>query len=352
VGEGFAACAATFALKVQGVPVLIERSPSQLESRSPPLVLDDAAVQLIGNQFGLEVFRGGHQLRRRLVKWGGETSSILQPALAIQGNVLFDRVKHVLQHIVGPDATRGAHAEWSLFSSNTDVPALRTELNCGRRVTVSCGIKISAHDDSSTSWVETSDSAWVYLFPISDGRGVFQATVPYVLSADVDDLIVQIIRNCSPQLKKLVAGIETPAVVYQSAPTFFRPLADPQWLSIGAAAVRFDPLCGDGTAQSLRTGALAAATCILATDQGAPGQAIEHYERRVGRSFAAHLRACSTFYHSGNFGPIWKQELLAIDAAAEATADTNPAPLKFALRNGMLVNSDQTSNTAAQEETS
>jgi hypothetical protein len=342
VGEGFAACAAALELKAQGAQVCIEGSPSRLVSRPPALVLDEAAVHLLRDQFGPEVLRGGHQLRRRLVRWGCETSSVLQPALAIHGDVLFHRVKHVLQHIVGPDVTKAAHADWSLFSANTGIPALRTEMNCGRRVTLSCEVRISAHDDFSTSWVETSDSGWVYLFPIGDDRGVFQATIPYVLCTDVDDLIVQIVRNCSSQLKKLVAGIETPPVVYQSAPTFFRPLAHAEWLSIGAAAVRFDPLCGDGTAQSLRTGTLAAAACMLATSQGTPGQAIEHYERRVGRSFAAHLRACSTFYHSGNFGPKWNEELLAIDAAAEATADTNPAPLKFALRNGMLVNADPT----------
>lgn len=80
-------------------------------------------------------------------------------------------------------------------------------------------------------------------------------------------------------------------------------------LTVGAGAIRYDPLSGTGTAQALRTAVLAAAV-IDADAGGTPVAALcRHYTARLRAAFAEHLAACAELYCSAFASSAWQDEL-------------------------------------------
>ena len=59
---------------------------------------------------------------------------------------------------------------------------------------------------------------------------------------------------------------------------------------------------------------------------------IEHYDRRVARTFAAHLAACAQLYDPAVFGEGWEREIAVLRESAGAFARASQAPLEFLTR--------------------
>jgi 2-polyprenyl-6-methoxyphenol hydroxylase-like FAD-dependent oxidoreductase len=336
VGNGFASCAAALALRTRGIPVAFECSSSPPSGPSQCLVLDETAIRLVRDQFGVEMFQGAHQLRVRSVKWGSEDRRVFEPALAVRRSTLLERMERSVGTAGYGSRRPSASPDWSLFAARGAAPASRSETRYGRRVALSCEIAVPNLPDPSNSRVEVIDTAWLYCFPIGDNRACLQVTIPDSPDLPPDRFMANILQK-SRFLCDLVHGIDTPVSVLDSAPAVSRPLTGMHWISIGSAAVRFDPLCGDGTAQSMRTGLLAAAAVMLAISRNMPTQAVEHYAQRVEGTVGAHLRACSAFYGTAGFGASWKDELSRIETAGTTSARVDPSALDFAFRDGTLV---------------
>ena len=86
-------------------------------------------------------------------------------------------------------------------------------------------------------------------------------------------------------------------------------LRGPGWVACGAAAMTFDPICGDGTAQAVREAILATATVSALANGGDPAKLLEHYDSILIAAMRRHLALCADFYRSGGDSAWWRGEL-------------------------------------------
>jgi flavin-dependent dehydrogenase len=163
-----------------------------------------------------------------------------------------------------------------------------------------------------------------------------QAALPEAPGGDHAALLADIVR-ATPHIAPLIAEFETAVHLHRIAPAVRHPLVGDSWLAMGSAAMALDPICGDGTGQALRGGLLAAAVVTAAEEGGDRTTPVGHFERRLLRSFGAHLAACARFYQPALFGAHWQREIAAAQAAAAAFAPAAKAPLEFGLQNLRLV---------------
>jgi hypothetical protein len=333
IGNGFAAFAALRSLEKQDIPVHIDSAGAEQSPRPIPLVLDEVAARLLSELFGSEIFRGAQQLRRRFVNWGGETRLVSQPSLAISKSSLLTRIAGTLS--AQARAEKPVETNWELIASERSSTPRFGKIEFGRRMTLSCEVALEPDHDPTVSRIESGSWGWMHLFPLGDRKGCLQATVPSPFSIDPDELMESLLAQCSTPLRRSIAGIAGFIDVQPSSPAISGQVAGERTLKIGSAALRFDPLCGDGTAQSVRTGILAAASVASSSEFGRTS--VTHYERRIAATFAAHLGACSSFYRSGDFGPAWKHELSDIDRAWTSMSDARDGRFDFTFDNGILL---------------
>jgi hypothetical protein len=71
----------------------------------------------------------------------------------------------------------------------------------------------------------------------------------------------------------------------------------------------FDPICGDGTAHTVREAILASAVVRAIAMGGNAEELLGHYEARLTVGFQRHLAVSRDFYRSGYGGPWWDKEL-------------------------------------------
>lgn len=332
VGSGFAALAALQSLEQHGIPVHIERAGAEQGRRPVPLVLDEVAARLLSELFGTEIFRGAQQLRRRFVSWGADTRLVDQPSLAISKSTLLTRiVENISTQTI---EKKSGEANWTLIARER-FSAPGDKIEFGRRVTLSCEVALEPSHDPSVSRIESGTWGWMHLFPLGDRKGCLQATVLPPFLSDPGELMESLLDQCSMPLRRSIAGMNGSVDVQPSSPAISRRIAGERALKIGSAALRFDPLCGDGTAQSVRTGILAAASIASSSQFGT--SSVTHYDRRITATFAAHLDACSSFYANGGFGPAWQEELSEINRSDSSISDARDGRFDFTLKNGILL---------------
>ncbi len=110
------------------------------------------------------------------------------------------------------------------------------------------------------------------------------------------------------------AGAGTAA--FPAYPRIADPLCAPGVLTCGAAAMAFDPICGDGTGNAIREAILACAV-IRAAARGEPMDALlSHYRARLLAAFGKHLELALEFYRAANTGPWWAEEIRAMEEGA------------------------------------
>lgn len=344
-GGGPAACAAALALRRRGVAARLTVNPD--ERPSPPLVLNEAAVDLLVDLSGDSSWLGrAHQLRRRVVRWGKEPArTMLEPGLSLPGALLRQHLLEIAsgEGEAGADEFLNADAQarqrdesWSLYAEAGVAPSGTTTERFGARIMLSTDVMLARGVDPATCWMEGLPAGWVFVAPIGDRHAVLQAALPRQPSGDPADAL-RAILGATQDIVRLVDGCEGDVHVYSTAPTLRRPLGGPGWLAIGNAAMSFDPVCGDGTAQALRSGLLAAAVIVASREGRDPEGLIEHYDLRVTKTFAAHLAACARIYDLAVFGAAWEAEMATVRQSAEALSRQSRGPLTFRLDQGSMV---------------
>ncbi len=292
-------------------------------------------------------FDHAHQLRRRVVQWGSEPArTVVEPALSLPGAMLRRRLLDLAGGGLdshdpidgGADAAQSMRGDgdWSLYSDAGAAPSQTQVQRFGRRVMLCAEVDLARRADPATCWMEGNAHGWVFLAPIADRRAIVQASLPQAPSGDPAAALAVILASTRHVLQ-LVDGCAGDVHVHATAPALRRPLGGSRWLAIGNAAMSLDPVCGDGTAQALRSGLLAAAIIVTSRDGGDPRALIEHYDRRVARTFAAHLAACARLYDPAVFGAGWEREIAVLRQGAGALAGASRAPLEFSLNEGWLV---------------
>jgi hypothetical protein len=316
---------------------------------SPPLVLNEGSIALLEGLCGRsQLFANAQQVRRRIVCWGEEPpTAVLEPAVVISATLFRAALLTIAKTQLNvscraeraPLATLGpgrSEEGWTLCATAAAAPSGSRFERFGARVMLLAEVALSDAADADSCWIETGAEGWVFLAPLGPRRAVLQAALPEAPGGDPAALLAEI-AGSTPHIAPLIAEFESAVHVHKIAPAVRHPLVGDSWLALGSTAMALDPICGDGTGHALRGGLLAAAVVTAAEEGGDRTALVGHFERRLLRSFGAHLAACARFYRPGIFGPRWRCEIARAEAAAAAFAPAAKASLEFGLQDLRLL---------------
>ena len=291
-GSGVAASCCAYLLKNAAFPLAWAET-----SRTPvPAVLvSESTQQLLCDVFRRpDLFGGLFQIDRRIVAWGPNAAAVEVPhrAAVISETELLARLHQ-------PHQPTSFDPQWTVYAAHPVPPAV-SEQKFGSRTASARSVTLTPSQPPAC-WIESLDDGWLFLIPTSPTTG-------WLISVGSPDLLEQS-RVIAPQ----IAESSAPSGVFPAYPRIVDPLCAPGWLACGAAAMTFDPLCGDGTGNAVRESILAAAVIRAAATGEPPEPLLAHYRARLTAGMLRHLELCRAFYESGNPGPWWEQERSSLD---------------------------------------
>jgi hypothetical protein len=201
-----------------------------------------------------------------------------------------------------PVPAQSPAGKWKFLSSGASGLQQRA---FGTRVASVARAVVNRDVDQSACWIESVDSGWLFLLP----RGENEAATLIAVGETPGVLLGQ-----SRIVAGLIGALEGPAAKFAAYPRIADPLCGDGWLACGAAAIGFDPLCGEGTGNAARQAYLATAI-IAAVRKGEPVEdLLAHYRSRQMHGFLRHLQICLGFYQSGGSGAFWKQQCFSTES--------------------------------------
>jgi hypothetical protein len=299
-GEGVAAacCAQLFSESGQSWA-----SSMVVRAKLGAVLLSRQTVALLAGIFpSTDLVSVGHPIQKRVVAWGpaAEPITLSHSALVISETDLLAR----LWAQVPPPAQSPAGGWKFLSSGASDLQ----QQAFGTRLASVARAALKREVDQSACWIESVHSGWLFLLP----RGENEAATLIAVGETPSALLGQ-----SRIIAALVAAIEGPAAEFPAYPRIADPLCGDGWLACGAAAMGFDPLCGEGTGNAARQAYLATAI-IAAVRAGEPVEdLLAHYTSRQMHGFLRHLQICLGFYQSGGSGPFWQSETAMLQHGIE-----------------------------------
>ncbi|MFD5408929.1 hypothetical protein [Streptomyces nojiriensis] len=278
-----------------------------------PLLLTGPTLELLRSVWGDGLLDDAWELTHRRVRWGAAArfARFAQAGRVVDGAVLAARMRERLEARPMPDA--GGPVRWTVTAQAVDgTPAAHQTR--GRRRLLTGTAPLRAGRDERTAVLDTTGLGWIHLTPLGAGDCLVQAMVPGP-AEDPAGLLTRLLAESAPggdvlrRPPRTVAAI--PAAPRLHPAPALPPADEPSSgrLTVGAGAIRYDPLSGTGTAQALRTAVLAAAV-IDAEAGGTPAAALcGHYTARLRAAFAEHLSACAGLYGSAFAPAAWQDEL-------------------------------------------
>ncbi|MBH1991618.1 MAG: hypothetical protein I8H86_01890 [Sphingomonadaceae bacterium] len=287
-GSGIAATGCAHILTQAGLRVATEPAS---RPPVPTILLSDPALALIRGVFDRpDLFADHPRIVRRVVAWGGA------PVVVSHGAVLAseDGVQAVLGVVPG-DGAQGA-ADFTIHAA----PPLPTgDLHIfGERDAVAAKVRLRDPACAQEGRVEAVASGWLFLVPAGPGEGWLLG-----VGGTIDGLLGQ-----SGLIAPVVDAVGAASTPFMAAPRIHLPLCGDDWLACGTAALGFDPICGDGTAQSVREAILAAAVLIGISEGGDRAALLTHYQSMLIAAMRRHLALCAQFYATGGQGDWWRTQ--------------------------------------------
>ncbi len=294
------------------------------EPTVPFLAIDRAAARVLADIFGR--VPSGWPCRRLIARHG-------QPVVeAADGSHLVISARSIFELLPEMPYSREDAGEW----------VIRTQPSS------SAGAIVSG---SRTAWIfaaegktpaalqncvfEFTPDGWVFWTPTGPHNGFLQIVKPAAGgSREACAAIVEstrLIRGWVRPGALLCADLPCAASVYTR-------LAQGNTISCGAAALRYDPISGDGTGASLRSAILACAVVRHVVESGDSSAGFEHFHARIGRAFRGHLEVCERLYREAALSKMWNGELASVGAAKAMAVACFPeaASRRFRLRDFAL----------------
>jgi hypothetical protein len=295
-GDGIAAFGCLRLLGTAGVPVAMERLG---RPKLPAIMLGDATQKLLCDVFGrADLFAGLPHIRRRVVSWGSEKSKPLtlpHSAVVVSEDELWRRIQEVLPETID---INDKHFKWTIFAS-TPLERPCSERHFGSRWATASPCHLAPGHDIEACWIESLESGWMFLLPSGEQAG-------WLLSVGGSP---EVLFEMSSLIRSQIAELVPARGTFVSHPRTSIPLAGEGWLACGSAALGFDPLCGDGTGNTLREAILASAVIRAVRDGGDAESLSMHYQVRLLASLQRHLALCFDFYKTGPSGKWWEDQL-------------------------------------------
>lgn len=293
-GSGIAATTCAHLLTLAGF-----RVDTETKSRPPvpTIVLSDPALALIRSVFDRpDLFADLPRLRRRVIAWGGA------PVMVPHGAALASeqRVQQALGH-----CSDSVHLGDALpdFTIHAAPPLPEGELHIfGERNAVAARVKLRDPACAEEGRVEAVAQGWLFLVPAESDHGWLLG-----VGGSLDDLLAQ-----SSLIAPAVDALGATSVPFMAAPRIHLPLCGEDWLACGTAALGFDPICGDGTAQSVREAILACAVVTAMAEGGDRDELRVHYRSMLIAAMRRHLLLCAQFYATGGQGDWWRAQHAAL----------------------------------------
>jgi hypothetical protein len=267
------------------------------------LMLSGQTVALLAGIFpSANLVSVGHLIQKRVVAWGQAAEPITLPHSALVISEA-DLVARLWAQVQTP--AQSPAGGWKFLSSAASSPQQQA---FGTRVASVARAVLKRDADQSACWIESVDSGWLFLLP----RGENEAATLIAVGETPGALLSQ-----SRIIAGLIGALEGPAAEFPAYPRIAVPLCGDGWLACGAAAIGFDPLCGEGTGNAARQAYLATAI-IAAVRAGEPVvDLLAHYTSRQMHGFLRHLQICLGFYQSGGSRAFWQSETAMLQHGIE-----------------------------------
>lgn len=331
-GRGVAASCCAHLLAQAGIEVGAQVQASQLAAQSsvPAILLGDVALGLLRDVSGRPaLFANRPRVTRRVVSWGGnDPISVPHDAIVVSG----DEIKAALNAGAIPP---GEAAHRLMICTAHPFPAGDVR-HFGARRTFAVRVAHIHEEDQASCWTESVENGWLFFIPAGAGNGWL-----FGVGAEPKSLLKQsrhLASRISP-VADCAREREPEAFSFYSHPRIASALQGSGWLACGTAALGFDPICGDGTAQAIREAILASAA-IVAIRDGQPAEDVRfHYEAMLIAAMRRHLKLCGKFYQGGGDGDWWHTQFDALVDGYDwcsGRLGTMPEP-RYALRGFRLV---------------
>ena len=321
-GNGVAAAAAVHLLTMDGFD-LVGVGEDPPFSSTPVIMLSDTALALLRDVFGRpDLFAARPRIERRVVAWGGdEAASFPHGGVVVTGA---DLMAELGEHPLG---WGGGEAFVTLHAARPfPEEALR---RFGGREAAAMVADLAPGADERACHVEATASGWLFLIPHGAGKAWLLG-----VGGQPDALLGE-----SRLIGAQIARLWPVAARFETAPSMLETMAGDDWLAIGTAAIRFDPISGDGTAQAVREAILAAAVIAGLRDGGDRAALLGHYRSMLIAAMRRHLQVSLPFYQRGGSSAWWREQADAIaqgHAWCTARLAAMPEP-RFLLRGAQLV---------------
>lgn len=298
-GGGVAATTCSFVLRSAGFALTLEPSA---RLHVPAVMLPPSSQKLFEDVLGASgVFRSAAHISKRIVKWGteGQPMAVPHSAVVVSEQFLLDQLE-AKSCPANPTLAHGS--DWKILSSHP-FPEDSIQYEFGSRKAAVVSVHLKDGCDQSACWIESLADGWLFLIPDATGRAWLIA---------VGDSPASHLRS-SGIIADQIQQIQENGSAFSSHPGIAWPLCGRNWLACGSAALRFDPLCGDGVGHAIREAILAAAI-VRAASRGADiDRLLTHYRMRLVAAFKRHLIHCAGFYRSGGESSWWRSELESIE---------------------------------------
>ncbi|QGP78847.1 hypothetical protein [Sphingobium sp. CAP-1] len=286
-GSGIAARGCAHILTGVGLRVAIEDThrPSV-----PTIMLSDPALGLIRSVFDRpDLFCDRPRIRRRLVAWGGPAVTVPHGATLTSEAGVQAALPVSSEPIDGPTD----------FTIHAAPPLPLGEMRIfGERHAIAAQIRLRDPAGAEEARIEAVADGWLYLVPGQAGTGWLLG-----VGGPIDALLGQ-----SVLIAPVVDAMGAATTPFLAVPRLHLPLYGADWLACGSAALGFDPICGDGAAQSVREAILAAAVVTAIAEGGDREELLSHYQAMLIAAMRRHLLLCAQFYANGGGGDWWRAQ--------------------------------------------
>jgi len=289
-GSGLASACALHLLRAQGMEALVQ--PSQ-RMPVPVVMLSDAALGLLRDVFGRpDLLDGAHRITQRHVRWGADTASMAHGGVVVSEAELLGALDQG-----SPARATGKEVLLATLHGTGPFPSAPM-LHFGQRRTLAVPVELTPDAAQDACYVEAVEEGWLFLIPKGETAWLL------AVGAEVEPLLAD-----SRLIAPLLTHVGGASAAFDTAPRQLPQLAGEDWLALGTAALGFDPICGDGSAQAVREAILAVAVIAAIAKGGDRAALTNHYHAMLTAALRRHIQISGQFYASGGNGPWWQRQM-------------------------------------------
>lgn len=247
------------------------------------------------------LFRGFTSIKKRIVLWGAAKDATVLPHIGLvapEEDLLGRLWRFVPQDQVASGEGEETEA-WRILSSwERQAGDASVNLSYGNRTARFARIRLRGEVGEDACWVESLPDGWLFLLSLG-GREASLISV----GGKTETLL-----GASRLIGQSIDHIRNESTEASAAPRLRLPLVTGHSVACGGAALRFDPLCGEGVGNAVREAFLASAMVRAALEGEDEASLADHYISRMMRGFRRHLEHCLEFYRTGGTGDFWRSE--------------------------------------------